>query len=147
MIAAVSSDPVRRVRERLAGLFRFHGCGTISVCPVGSGARLERNRFATLSKAFTVDDFINGSFELAGALMLLFNIRQLMRDKCVRGCDWKPVVFFTLWGIWNLYYYPSLGQWCSFAGGCAIATVNAIWLWLVAYYSLRSSVAAEPSKC
>jgi len=43
-------------------------------------------------------------------------------------------VFFTSWGMWNLFYYPHLGQWYSFAGGVFIVSVNTFWLGQIIYY-------------
>lgn len=80
-------------------------------------------------------DMINGSFELMGAFFLLLNIRQLYRDKELNGVHWLPTLFFSTWGIWNLYYYPSLGQWYSFAGGLAIVCINTFWLGQIAWYA------------
>lgn len=79
-------------------------------------------------------DAINGFFELGGALLLLLNVRAILRDREVSGIHWGPTAFFTAWGLWNLFYYPSLDQWFSFAGGVAIVTVNAVWLALVLKY-------------
>jgi len=82
-------------------------------------------------------DLVNGLFELGGAAFICLNVRQILIDKAVRGVHWLPTLFFTAWGFWNLYYYPSLDQWWSFAGGLAIVTVNAVWLALVAKYWRR----------
>lgn len=82
-------------------------------------------------------DFINGAFELFGAALLLLNVREIIRTKRVAGVHWLPTVFFTIWGFWNLYYYPLLGQWLSFVGGVAIVLVNCIWLALVVIYRPR----------
>lgn len=80
-------------------------------------------------------DFINGVlFELAGALFILNHCRAVMRDKCVAGVSIISTVFFTLWGFWNLYYYPSLGQWLSFVGGVCIVAANVLWVSLLIYY-------------
>ena len=62
-------------------------------------------------------DMINGTLELCGGLMQVANVRRLLRDKMVRGVSWPFTAFFAGWGVWNCYYYPSLDQWCSFAGG------------------------------
>lgn len=43
-------------------------------------------------------------------------------------------MIFTLWGVWNIYYYPSLNQWCSFAGGLVIVAANALWVGLMLRY-------------
>lgn len=79
-------------------------------------------------------DLINGGFELFGAFALWQNVIAVRRDRKVLGYNPKATIFFTTWGIWNLYFYPSLGQWLSFWGGVAIVTVNAIWLGHVFYY-------------
>lgn len=79
-------------------------------------------------------DIVNGSYELLGAPFILLSVLKLYRDKTIKGVSWTAVLFFTTWGYWNLFYYPYLGQWCSFAGGIAIVIVNTIWLSQIAYY-------------
>lgn len=79
-------------------------------------------------------DIINACFEFFGAWMICINIHRLWNDKQVRGAHWGPLVFFTSWGIWNLYFYPHLDQWWSFAGGVTLAIVNAIYLAMILYY-------------
>ena len=83
-------------------------------------------------------DMINGLFEACGAMLLIANIQRLYVDKKLRGVSWWPVLFFSVWGLWNLFYYPHLEQWFSFAGGIAIVTVNSIWVAQVAYYAWRN---------
>ncbi len=73
-------------------------------------------------------DLINGTFEIGGAFVNLINIRQIFKDKEVKGVHWAPFVFFTTWGIWNLLYYPSLAQWFSFFGGVILVIVNIIYI-------------------
>ena len=79
-------------------------------------------------------DMINGLFEIFGAIVLCDNVRLIRKHKAVKGINPWTTVFFTSWGVWNLFYYPSLGQWFSFAGGVAIVAVNAVWLWHVLMY-------------
>ena len=76
-------------------------------------------------------DLINGAFELVAALVLLLNIREIRRHRNLEGVHWAPTALFTSWGIWNLFYYPSLDQWWSFAGGCVMIAVNTAWLFFV----------------
>ena len=80
-------------------------------------------------------DLINGLFECVGALVLTMNVRQLLKDKVLHGVHILPTVFYTGWGLWNLYYYPSLDQWFSFIGAIAIVTVNAVWVTLAIHYT------------
>lgn len=82
-------------------------------------------------------DLTNGAFELFGAFALWGNVRAIRRDKSVRGVDWRATAFFTSWGLWNLYYYPSLDQWASFGGGVAIVAVNTVWLGYAFKYRRR----------
>ncbi len=86
----------------------------------------------------TAPDIVNGLFEVLGGLTTALNIRALMRDKEVKGVDWRLTFFYTAWGLWNLFYYPHLGQWASFAGGVVIVAGNAVWLALVIHYRRRA---------
>jgi len=84
-------------------------------------------------------DAINATFELVGALVLWENVRVIRRDKVVHGINPLTTVFFTAWGFWNLFYYPSLDQWLSFLGGAALVAVNAVWLAHAWKYRRRKS--------
>lgn len=77
------------------------------------------------------NDVINGLFELIGAFFTWRNYFQLRKDKELKGIYWPLIAFMTLWGFWNLIYYPSLDQWCSFVGGLALVTGNLLWILLV----------------
>ncbi len=79
-------------------------------------------------------DHVNAFFEGGGAVVQLLNVRQLLRDKTVRGVHWVPLAFWTAWGLWNVAYYPILGQWWSFAGGLCVVACNAVNLGLMARY-------------
>lgn len=79
-------------------------------------------------------DFINGSFEIIGACVLWLNVKQIRKDKELKGYNPSTTAFFMLWGMWNLFYYPHLDQWLSFIGGLAIMSVNVIWLGHIIYY-------------
>jgi len=80
------------------------------------------------------NDLINGFFELFSALLIFINVKKLYKDKQVRGVSWQVFIFFTLWGYWNLYYYPTLDQWLSFTGGVVITIANTAWIWLAIKY-------------
>jgi len=83
-------------------------------------------------------DLINGLFEIVSALFLIKNIRQLYKDKVVKGVTISPIVFFTLWGLWNLYFYPHNGHMLSFYGGIALFLVNATWVGQGIYYNRKN---------
>jgi uncharacterized membrane protein YfcA len=85
-----------------------------------------------------MNDMINGIFELIGGLLLVLNCIRLHESKKVVGVSTLPVIFFSSWGLWNLYYYPSLGQWFSFFGGVLIVSVNTVWLAMCFYYRRKS---------
>lgn len=83
-------------------------------------------------------DIFNGIFELCGAPFVLLSIVKLHREKVVKGVSFYAVAYFTAWGIWNLYYYPQLDQWWSFAGGIALVVVNGIWVGQMIYYGRKT---------
>lgn len=81
-----------------------------------------------------ISDLFNGLFEATGAAMVGMNVRQIVKDKQLKGVHWGPTVFFTSWGLFNLYFYPANKLWFSFAGGVGIVAINATWLYLVWKY-------------
>jgi len=83
-------------------------------------------------------DIINGTFELCGSAFILLSIRKLYHDKIVRGISWLHVGYFAAWGIWNLYYYPHLGQTFSFVGSIGIAVTNVIYTLMLVWYIRRN---------
>lgn len=82
-------------------------------------------------------DLINGGFEIVAGFAQMLHIKSLYQHKLVRGVHWFPIAFFTSWGLWNLVYYPSLGQWISFWGGVLLVSVNAWRLGLMWYYIVK----------
>lgn len=81
-----------------------------------------------------IPDLVNGLFECVGGLSLLKNVKRIRRDKQVRGTVWEITIFFTAWGYWNMFYYPNLDQWISFAGGCVICLANTVWVFYAYKY-------------
>jgi hypothetical protein len=89
-------------------------------------------------------DLINGLLEAVGAYLVFLNVRQLHRDKVLMGVRWEPMLFFTGWGFWNCYYYPSLEQWASFTGGALLALVNLVWLGQALMEAMETTRAKRP---
>lgn len=79
-------------------------------------------------------DQINGLFEFVGSIFILNHCRVLYTEKKVAGISVLSVVFFTTWGVWNMFYYPHLDQWWSFWGGLAICLSNFYYVALLVYY-------------
>lgn len=88
-----------------------------------------------------IPDFINGAFELCGSVAVACSCWALYRAKQVKGFSALHLLYFTLWGLWNLYYYPSLGQWLSFYGGLGVVTTNLVYLRMIFYYGRPKEVA------
>ena len=82
-----------------------------------------------------IADFINGAFELLGGFFIALSVLKIHRSKKAEGIHWGHMAFFTAWGFWNLFYYPSLDQWASFTGGLLLVLVNCVYLGQVLYYS------------
>lgn len=83
------------------------------------------------------NDIINAAFEFSGSLFVLNNCWTLYRDKLVRGVSLLTTLYFTSWGGWNVFYYPSLGQRWSFIAGMCICTANILWISLMLYYKRK----------
>lgn len=91
-------------------------------------------------------DAINGLYELLGGFFLWRNVRQLHREKQVKGVSAVSTAFFASWGVWNLYFYPHLGQWFSFLGGLNIVVANLVWVGQMIRYT-RPAHLCELGEC
>ena len=79
-------------------------------------------------------DAVSGAFSTLSGFMLWNNVRMLYKHKKVKGMSILTVCFFTTWGFWNLYYFPFLKQWWTFAGGFVILSANVVWVYLSLRY-------------
>ena len=82
-------------------------------------------------------DLINGLFEFIAGILVWLNVRAVRRDKGYYGVSLAPISLFALWGVWNLYYYPSLSQWWSFIGGINVVVANIVWVALMIHYGRK----------
>ena len=80
-------------------------------------------------------DVVNACFELVGGALVFLNCHRLYKDKEVKGVNWQVIAFFTIWGYWNIIFYPSIGAWFSFVGGLLLALGNTFWITLYIYYT------------
>jgi hypothetical protein len=83
------------------------------------------------------NDIVNALFELVGAYFTWRNYFQLLEEREVKGVYWPTTAFFTAWGLWNIFYYPSLGQWFSFGAGLLLVGGNFYWVVLVLQLKYR----------
>ncbi len=85
-------------------------------------------------KGFEWNWFGNAMFEFFGSMALMKNVFKLHADKMVRGYHWAATAYFMSWGYWNIFYYPSVGDWWSFTGGLFVVAVNTFWLGQMIHY-------------
>ena len=86
-------------------------------------------------------DMLNAGFELMGFVMMLPSIIRAYRLRSVVGVHWATPAFFWIWGLWNVFYYPHLGQWFSFTAGLLLVISNTAWFLLVLRYTPREKIA------
>ena len=80
-------------------------------------------------------DIGNAFFEGIGSVMTWLNVRRVYIDKEVKGVQWQVTLFWTAWGVYNLFLYPHLDLWLSFYGGISIVLANAVWVGMVIRYT------------
>jgi hypothetical protein len=84
-------------------------------------------------------DIANACFEAWGAFSAIQNVRALRKAKKFVGVNLWSWAFFTVWGAWNIAYYPALHQWFSAIAGAMLAGANLTWTALAVYYSRRGN--------
>jgi len=90
-------------------------------------------------------DVVNAMFELTAGFVLMFNVREILREKRVVGVHIAPAAFFTLWGIWNAFYYPAIAQQWSFYAAILVVVVNSLWVALALMYRKQRYDSKEDS--
>lgn len=80
-------------------------------------------------------DLINGFFELIGSCFILYNCSLLIKAKIVQGISIWTNIFFTSWGVFNIWYFGSLTQHYSVLFGVILSVVNITWIILAIYYT------------
>ena len=79
-------------------------------------------------------DIINSLFELSTSIIALINIYRIIKDKKVRGVEWRSWIFYTIWSFWACYYYVDINHIFSFVAAISVATCNVWWLTLSIKY-------------
>lgn len=85
-------------------------------------------------------DQINASLEFAGACFRTFDCVKLFRAKRFQGGSLFTALFFFGWGVFNMFYYPSLQQTWSFVAAILLTVVNGIWILMAVVYEHRIKV-------
>jgi hypothetical protein len=84
-----------------------------------------------------LSDMTMGLIQVAGAGFLGVSVLQLFRRKYVGGVSAVTVSFWVAWGLWDLYYWPSLGQWWAFGGAVVVTMMNMLYVGLIVLYNYR----------
>jgi len=79
-------------------------------------------------------DQINAALELLGAVFLVPTLLEAFSKKLIVGVHWISPIFFTIWGLWNCFYYPTLHQYWSASAAIVMFGTNLIWLIMIIKY-------------
>jgi len=85
-----------------------------------------------------INDIINACFEFSAAIVIWINVYKLYKDKETKGVFWPVWLLYTIWGIWNIHYYPSLNQIWSYYAGIFLVIGNTVWVLQAWYYSIKN---------
>lgn len=88
-------------------------------------------------------DVINACFEACGAITLLKSCWMTFKAKSTVGISALQVAFFSGWGYFNCFYYPSLNQSYSFVAGLCLAIVNTFWVGQIIYYRRKNEISKQ----
>lgn len=79
-------------------------------------------------------DLVNGVFEVGGGLIIWLNVFKIIKDKEVKGFDWRVSGFFSSWGLWNVLFYWGVNCLVSWVGSMFLLLGNVVWLSYVLKY-------------
>ena len=78
-------------------------------------------------------DKINFLFEVVGAIVCWRNTYALWKDKEIKGVYWPSWVFYSIWGLWTLYFYAALSQPWSLVAGIVLTSGHIAWVIIALY--------------
>ena len=85
-------------------------------------------------------DLINSMFEFVGAGAVALSAYSCYQNKSADGVHWFSVMFFFIWGWWNLYFYGSLDQTASLIASMLMVIIQMVYMVLVIKYTWRKKV-------
>jgi len=80
-------------------------------------------------------DQMNAAFELGGAFLRTLDCVKLFQAKRFMGGHLGTALYFLLWGVFNVFFYPSLHQEWSFWAAIALMTINGVWFVMAVHYN------------
>jgi hypothetical protein len=79
-------------------------------------------------------DIINSIYEMLGGFFILLHCKLLFEHKKVFGVSVPAVIFFTSWGVFNLFYYNGLSQNYSLIGSLFTCSANIVYVVMLLHY-------------
>ena len=79
-------------------------------------------------------DIVNSFLKYISGFFIIPTIIELYNTENAEGVSWIHVGFFSLWGVWNLYYFWNLDQKLSALANVFLILMNTTWLVMLLYY-------------
>lgn len=80
-------------------------------------------------------DQANAALEMGGAFLRTLDCIKLFQHKRFVGGHLGTALYFLLWGVFNVFFYPSLNQVWSFWAALALMVINGLWFVMAVYYN------------
>ena len=74
-------------------------------------------------------------FSIFASVLTYQNVRQAVLHGDIKGMHWFSTAFFGIWGVYQIYFYYTLGYIFSMIGGSLIVIIDAYWLYLFWKYN------------
>ena len=81
-----------------------------------------------------VPDLVNTAYECGGGYFVGLNAWDIWKKKSVAGQTLPTMLFFSSWGVANLFVYPSVHLFWSTAGAAVTLLANIVMIALILKY-------------
>lgn len=83
----------------------------------------------------TREDLVTSVFDAIFVYSGVSNVRQLVRDKQVKGFDWRNMALYALWNIWTIFViYPHAALYLANVINSFYLLTQIVWLTLYVRY-------------
>ena len=76
-------------------------------------------------------DYFTSFFDLIFVLMQISNIKTILKDKDVKGFDYRSMLLYIAWNAWSLFYiYPTSGLYLASIITFILLVLQIVWFYL-----------------
>lgn len=90
-------------------------------------------------------DYFTSFFVLIFVLMQISNIKAILKDKDIKGFDYRSMLLYIAWNAWSLFYiYPASDLYLASVVTFILLVLQIVWFYLAVKIKKKEYVIGMP---